>query len=80
MSNLPASSFRDEGGAAAGYLSSLFTVAALALADVENWSPDVRKRLINEVKAVLELGAVLAEDVNVWVERNIDAAAKQEGA
>lgn len=80
MRQLPGSNFREEAPAAVGYLSALFTVCSLALSEVPNWSPEVRKHLYSDIKAVMDLGALLAHDVSELAERNIDDAANPEGA
>lgn len=79
MRQLPGSNVREEAPAAVGYLSSLFTVCSLALSDVPNWNTEVRKHLLSDIKAVMDLGALLAHDVSDLAERNIDDASKREG-
>lgn len=79
MSNLPGSGSREEAPDAVSYLGSLFSVCSFAMGDVGNWSDDVRKRALSDIKAVLDLGAVLASETTMLVERKIDEAAKREG-
>lgn len=57
-------------------LSSLFTVCALALSDAQEWSEEIRQSVTQDVKYVLEMGAMLAEDAAVLAEKEIAKAAQ----
>lgn len=66
---IPGAQHRNSASYQVSNLSSLFTVCALALNDTEEWSEDYRKRATEEIKLVLELGAYLAVEACVLVER-----------
>jgi pyruvate-formate lyase-activating enzyme len=78
MSNLPGSGFREEAADAVSYLASLFSVCSFALADVKNWNDSVRNRAVSDIKAVLDLGAILADETTILVERRISEPARRE--
>lgn len=50
-------------------LASLFTVCALAINEAEEWSDEIRKNLMQDIKHVLEMGALLAEDAGALAEK-----------
>ncbi|WP_275790467.1 hypothetical protein [Pararhizobium gei] len=74
----PGSNHRDDGTYQVANLASLFTVCALALNDVDEWSDEIRKSVTQDVKLVLEMGALLAEDAGLLLERQIAEAKKPE--
>ena len=60
-------------------LASLFTVCAMAVSDIDDWSDDVRKGVTQDIKSVLELGAILADEAAVLAERQIRSAHREDG-
>ncbi len=74
MRNLPGAGERHCASYAVANLSSLFTVCALALNDVEGWSDEIRKRVTQDIKHVMEMGALLAEDAAALTEKQIAEA------
>lgn len=60
-------------------LASLFTVCAHALNDLKDWSDEVRERSTQDIKHVLELGAVMAVDAAIKVEEAVDAPKRMTG-
>lgn len=61
----PGHQHRDRVSFAVANLAALFTVCALALNEAEEWDDDIRKRVTQDIKHVLELGALLTEDVSL---------------
>lgn len=74
MRNLPGAGERHSASYAIANLSSLFTVCALALNDVEGWSEEIRRRVTQDIKHVMEMGALLAEDAAALAEKQIAEA------
>jgi hypothetical protein len=68
MKHLPGTNERDSTSYAVANLSSLFTVCALALNDAEDWSDEIRKSVTQDIKHVLQMGAILASDACVMAE------------
>lgn len=64
----PGHQHRTSASYAMANLSSLFTVCALALSDAQEWSEEIRKSVTQDVKHVLEMGALLAEDAAALAE------------
>lgn len=60
-------------------ISSLFSVCALALESVGEFRDDIRERLTLDIKHVLEMGAVLAEDLISDVERQESTGGQRNG-
>lgn len=58
----PGHQYRTSAMHATANLASLFTVCALAINETEEWSEEIRRSVTQDVKHVLEMGAVLAED------------------
>lgn len=52
-------------------LGSLFTVCALALDAAHDWCDDIRDRAIDEVKTVLQWGAMLSLDIASAVDKAV---------
>lgn len=71
MTHLPGYQHKESAAYAVSNLGSLFTVCALALNDAEDWSEEIRKRVTQDIKHVLELGAVLAIDAGSLIEGEI---------
>lgn len=71
--HLPGANERENVSYEIANLSSLFTVCALALNDAENWSDEVRTRVTQDIKHVLEYGALLAVDAGELAERQLGA-------
>lgn len=71
--HLPGANQRDDVVTKIANLGSLFTVCALAVNDAENWSDDVACRVRQEIRSVLEWGALLTGDVQLEVERKMEA-------
>lgn len=71
--HLPGGNERDDVVTQIANLDSLFTVCALAVNDAENWSDDVAARVRQEIRSVLEWGALLTGDVQLEVERKLEA-------
>ena len=69
MRHLPGANERKNVIFAISNLSSLFTVCALALNDAQDWSDDVRHRVTLDIKHVMEMGALLAEDAAALAEK-----------
>lgn len=61
----PGHQHRDRVSYAVANLAALFTVCALALNEAEEWDDDIRKRVTQDIKHVLELGALITEDVSL---------------
>lgn len=57
-------------------LTSLIAVCAMALDAVDEFNDDIRKRTTMDIKHVLELSTIYAEETIVDVERAISAAKK----
>lgn len=72
---LPGANQRDDVVTKIANLGSLFTVCALAVNDAENWSDDVASRVRQDIKCVLEWGALMAGDTQLAVERKLEAQA-----
>jgi hypothetical protein len=53
-------------------LSSLFTVCALAIDGVADFRQDIKERCIEEIRCVLNMGALIAQDVAIFVEKRVD--------
>lgn len=70
--HLPGANQRDDLVTKIANLGSLFTVCALAVNDAENWSDDVAARVRQEIRCVLEWGALLTGDVQIEVERKLE--------
>jgi hypothetical protein len=71
--HLPNADQRDDVVTQIAIISSLFTVCALAVNDAENWSDDVGARIRQEIRCVLEWGALMAGDTQLAVERKLEA-------
>lgn len=69
MRSLPGANQRDSVSYAIANLSSLFTVCALAINDAEDWSEEIRKSVTQDIKCVLEWGAILATDTCAMAEK-----------
>ncbi|MHA6641320.1 hypothetical protein [Mesorhizobium sp. A623] len=70
-SNLPGGAHRVDPVYAVSNLASLFTVCAMALDGASSFRADIRDRLTKEIEQVLNMGALIAEDVALLVEREI---------
>ncbi len=71
LGRLPGTSQRDDIVFEIANLGSLFTVCALALNDADDWSDEIRKRVTQDIKFVLEWGARHAEDVGGLADREL---------
>jgi hypothetical protein len=70
--NHPGSGFRTDPVYAVSTLSSLFTVCALAIDGTVDFRKDNQERAIEEIRCVLNMGAMIAQDVAVLVERHVN--------
>lgn len=73
--NLAGGDFRDDPVYQVSNLGSLFSVCAAALEGASIYREDIRERLHDEIRLVLQLGAVLTLDVATTVD---NATIKQE--
>lgn len=72
MRHIPGANEHDDVVTKIANLSSLFTVCALALNDAEEWSDEVAKVVRQDIKHVLEMGALMAGDTQLAVERKLE--------
>lgn len=70
--NRPGVEHRTDPVYAVSNLSSLFTVCAIAIDGADDFREDIKDRLLEEIRCVLNMGAIIAQDVAVLVERQID--------
>ena len=73
LGHLPSADQRDDMVTQIAIISSLFTVCALAVNDAENWRDDIGARVRQDIRSVLEWGALLAGDTQLAVERKLEA-------
>lgn len=73
IGHLPGANERDDVVTQIAIISSLFTVCALAVDDAENWNDAVGARVRQDIRSVLEWGALLAGDTQLQVERKLEA-------
>lgn len=73
LGHLPGAYQRDDVVYQIANLSSLFTVCALALNDAEEWSDEVGEVVRQDIKHVLEMGALMVRDTQLAVERKLEA-------